>query len=126
MPMLVLLLLLSISGEQGMTADDLAHDIASTGKPVAVVNMRGAGGLIHATEQATRYAADYSRMLSDMRRESAPLSKLLFGTECGTSDTTSGLAGNPATGVCMEKIIADMVVVAFWPNVRNGWAAKTG
>jgi altronate dehydratase large subunit len=93
--------------EEGMTADDLAHDIASTGKPVAVVNMRGEGGLIHATEQATRYAADYARMLSDMRRESAPLSKLLFGTECGTSDTTSGLAGNPATGVCMEKIIAE-------------------
>lgn len=93
--------------EEGMTADDLAHDISSTGKPVAVVNMRGEGGLIHATEVATRYAADYARMLSDLRRERVPVSKLLFGTECGTSDTTSGLAGNPATGVCMEKIIAE-------------------
>lgn len=93
--------------EEGMTADDLADDIVSTGKPVAVVNMRGEGGLIHATEQATRYAADYARLLSDLRREPVPVSKLLYGTECGTSDTTSGLAGNPATGVCMEKIIAE-------------------
>ncbi len=93
--------------EEGMTADDLADDIASTGKPVAVVNMRGEGGLIHATEQATRYAADYARLLSDLRREPVPLSNLLYGTECGTSDTTSGLAGNPATGVCMEMIIAE-------------------
>jgi altronate dehydratase large subunit len=93
--------------EEGMTADDLADDIASTGKPVAVVNMRGAGGLIHATEQATRYAANYARLLSDLRRERVPVSKLLYGTECGTSDTTSGLAGNPATGVCMEMIIAE-------------------
>ena len=93
--------------EEGMTADDLADDIASTGKPVAIVNMRGEGGLIHATEQATRYVADYARLLSDIRREAVPVSKLLYGTECGTSDTTSGLAGNPATGVCMEMIIAE-------------------
>ncbi len=92
--------------EEGMTADDLADDIASTGKPVAVVNMRGEGGFIHATEQATRYAAEFARSLSDLRRERVPLSKLLLGTECGTSDTTSGLAGNPATGVCVEKLIA--------------------
>ncbi len=93
--------------EEGMTAEDLADDIALTGKPVAVVNMRGEGGLIHATEQATRYAADYARRLSDMRREVVPVSKLLLGTECGTSDTTSGLAGNPATGVCVETVIAE-------------------
>jgi altronate dehydratase large subunit len=93
--------------EEGMTADDLANDIASTGKPIAVVNMRGEGGLIHATEQATRYAADYARLLSDLHREPVSISNLLYGTECGTSDTTSGLAGNPATGVCMEMIIAE-------------------
>jgi len=94
--------------EDGMTADDLAHDISeATGKPVAVVNIRGEGGLIHATEQATRYAANFARALSDMRREPVPLSKLLFGTECGTSDTTSGLAGNPATGICSDMVIAE-------------------
>ncbi len=93
--------------EEGMTAYDIADDIADTGKPVAVVNIRKAGGLIAATEQATREAAKISRMLSDMHREEVSLSKLLFGTECGTSDTTSGLAGNPATGICSDKIIAE-------------------
>jgi len=94
--------------EDGMTADDLAHDISeATGKPVAVVNIRGEGGLIHATEQAMRYAANFARALSDMRRESVPMSKLLLGTECGTSDTTSGLAGNPATGICSDLVIAE-------------------
>ncbi len=93
--------------EEGMTADDLAHDISSTGKPVAVVNMRGEGGFIHATEQTTRYAAEFARLLSNLHREPVPLSSLIVGTECGTSDTTSGLAGNPATGVCIEKIIGE-------------------
>jgi altronate dehydratase large subunit len=93
--------------EEGMTAEDIAHDIQSaTDKPVATVNTRSAGGYISALEQALRYAADYSRRLSDLTREPAPLSKLLLGTECGTSDTTSGLAGNPATGICSDLIIA--------------------
>lgn len=93
--------------EEGMTAEDIAHDIQSaSSKPVATVNTRSAGGFISAFEEALRYAADYSRMLSDMKREAAPLSKLLFGTECGTSDTTSGLASNPATGICSDMIIA--------------------
>lgn len=94
--------------EEGMTAEDIAHDIQSvTSKPVATVNTRSAGGFISAFEQALRYAADYARALSDMRREAVPLSKLLLGTECGTSDTTSGLASNPATGICSDLIIAE-------------------
>lgn len=91
--------------EEGMTAYDLAEDVADTGKPIAVVNMRKSGGLIAATEKATREAARISRELSDLEREEVPLSKLLLSTECGTSDTTSGLASNPATGVCADKLI---------------------
>ena len=94
--------------EEGMTADDIAHDIQeATGKPVATVNIRGAGGMIAALEQGMRYASGFSRDLSNMQREAAPLSKLLLGTECGTSDTTSGLASNPATGICSDMIIAE-------------------
>lgn len=93
--------------EEGMTAEDIAHDIQeATGKPVATVNVRGEGGHIAALEKTLRYAADFTRELSNMTREPAPLSKLLFGTECGTSDTTSGLASNPATGICSDIIIA--------------------
>ncbi len=34
-----------------------------------------------------------------------PVSKLLFGVNCGTSDTTSGLSSNVATGWTSDKII---------------------
>ncbi len=94
--------------EEGCTAYDIADDIQSaTHKPVAVVNIREAGGLISATEKGLRYAADFARMLSDLQREAVPLSALLFGVECGTSDTTSGLASNPSTGLCSDLIIAE-------------------
>ncbi|MGC9398801.1 MAG: UxaA family hydrolase [Anaerolineae bacterium] len=92
--------------EEGCTAEDIAHRIQSeTGKPVATVNIRGEGGYVNAYAQALRYASSYARMVSDYRREPVPLSKLLMGVECGTSDTTSGLASNPATGYCADKII---------------------
>ncbi len=94
--------------EEGCTAYDIADDIQrGTGKPVAVVNIREAGGLVSATEQALRYAADFARKLSDMRREPMPLANLLLGMECGTSDTTSGLVSNPVTGLASDMIIAE-------------------
>lgn len=93
--------------ELGCTAEDIAQDISPTGKLIATVNIRKSGGLISATEKATRYAMEIARRLSDQRREAAPLSKLIFGMNCGTSDTTSGLSSNPATGLCSDKIIAE-------------------
>jgi altronate dehydratase large subunit len=94
--------------EEGCTAYDIADDIqTATNKPVSVVNIRKEGGFINASAQALRYAADYSRMVSDYQREPVPVSKLLYGVECGTSDTTSGLASNPATGHCADRIIAE-------------------
>jgi len=92
--------------EEGCTAEDIANDISPTGKPIAVVNIRELGGLVNAMEQGVRYASDLARQISMIHRQPAPISKILFGTECGTSDTTSGLASNPANGVAAEKIIA--------------------
>lgn len=93
--------------EEGCTAEDIANDISPTGKPIMTVNIRKSGGLISATEKATRYAMEIARKLSDQRRESVPVSNLIFGLNCGTSDTTSGLASNPATGIASDMIIAE-------------------
>lgn len=110
--------------EEGMTAEDIANDIASTGKLVATVNIRGEGGFINAIEKATRYAQDFARQISMYQRERVPMSKILFGTECGTSDTTSGLASNPASGWAAEKIIAEggrtiMAECTEWMGCEN-------
>lgn len=110
--------------EEGMTAEDIANDIASTGKLVATVNIRGEGGFISAIEKGTRIAQDFARQLSMMHRQPAPLSKILFGTECGTSDTTSGLASNPANGLAGEILIAQggrmmMAECTEWMGCEN-------
>ncbi len=50
-----------------------------------------------------------------MRREAAPLSKLTIGMKCGDSDATSGLAGNPALGRAVDRLI-DAGGTALFPR----------
>lgn len=91
--------------EEGCTAEEIANEIAKTGKPVEVVNIRKSKGAIEATAEATRKAMYIKRKLSQQVREKVDISNLLFGLNCGTSDTSSGIGSNVALGVCSDKII---------------------
>jgi altronate dehydratase large subunit len=91
--------------EQGCTADDIAHEIAETGKPVEVVNIRREGGAINALAKATEMAVDMNRRIGLQQRERTPLSKIVYGFNCGTSDVTSGLAHNRCVGWVVDRIV---------------------
>ncbi len=91
--------------EQGCTADDIAHDVAKSGKPVEVVNIRRDGGAIEALAIATRLAVEMNRKINMQQRERTPLSKLIYGFNCGTSDVTSGLAHNRCVGWVCDRVI---------------------
>jgi altronate dehydratase large subunit len=91
--------------EQGCTADDIAHEVAQSGKPVEVVNIRREGGALKALERALRLAVEFNRQITAQQRERVPLSKLIYGFNCGTSDVTSGLAHNRCVGWVCDRII---------------------
>lgn len=91
--------------EEGNTAEEIAEEVAKTGRPVEMVNIRDAGGTLEATNQAIRAAMKISDQISLRRRTEVPLFKLLLGLNCGTSDTTSGLSSNPALGSCSDLLI---------------------
>ena len=44
--------------------------------------------------------------VSAMRRSPCPLSSLTLGVKCGTSDATSGIAGNPTVGAVFDALVA--------------------
>jgi altronate dehydratase large subunit len=93
--------------EEGCTAEEVAAAIREeTGKPVAHFNERYDGGVIEVTAKATRAALQFLRKISGQQRERAGLRDLLFGLNCGTSDTTSGLSVNPALGLASDRIVA--------------------
>lgn len=86
--------------------------IAKTGKPVAGFAIEGKGDL-RVVQEAARQAADYMKWASRLKREDCPLSDLWVALKCGESDTTSGLASNPAMGNSVDKLVPAGVTVCF-------------
>ena len=85
--------------------DALAAEIARSGKRLQILNVDRCGGLEGTVVQGIRLARELVREATAMRREAAPLSKLTIGMKCGDSDATSGLAGNPALGRAVDRLI---------------------
>ncbi len=85
--------------------DGIAEKIAASGKPVEKFVIQEVGGTIATTEKATRVARQMVSDASRINREQFDDSKLMFGAECGGSDTTSGLGANPAIGAAFDILV---------------------
>jgi (2R)-sulfolactate sulfo-lyase subunit beta len=82
----------------------VVEGIAETGKPVSGFSIERRGD-IKTIELATRQALEYVQRTSEIPRESVKLEELMVSAKCGESDTTLGLASNPAIGLVLERII---------------------
>jgi altronate dehydratase large subunit len=92
-------------GCEPVDIDGVAEGIAQSGKPVEKLVIQEMGGTIATVMKASRIA---EQMLSDATRtgrEQFNDSALMFGAECGGSDTTSGLGSNPAIGAAFDLLI---------------------
>ena len=85
--------------------------IGASGKSVALVSIQDAGGTRAAIEQGVRTGR--ALMEDVFPRQEIGLADLIVGVECGGSDTTSGLAANPAVGVAADRIVAAGGTVIF-------------
>tara|TARA_B100000700_G_scaffold264660_1_gene302541 strand:+ start:760 stop:1926 length:1167 start_codon:yes stop_codon:yes gene_type:complete len=86
--------------------------IATTGKPVEGFSIEGSGD-IETIMKASRKAQDFSQWASEKQRQECPLSDLWISVKCGESDTTSGMAANPAVGNLMDKLEPMGVYLCF-------------
>ena len=100
-------------GTEDIDAEVLADDIAATGKPVETLSIHDCGGTEQALADGQRTAETLHESISDVRREEADMSELIFGAECGGSDATSGIAANPAVGNAADRIVAAGGTVSF-------------
>lgn len=78
-----------------------------TNKPIKQVIIQEAGGTLKAIDMAVRYAKEMVAEASMLQKEEFPLSELIVGTECGGSDTTSGLAANPLIGRLSDLLVKE-------------------
>ncbi|ADY01356.1 D-galactarate dehydratase/Altronate hydrolase domain protein [Vulcanisaeta moutnovskia 768-28] len=93
-----------VIGIEDNWANKVADGIARTGKPVYVYPIEGNGDL-RTIEMAARKAKELVQEASEQQRTEVDLSGFVFSIKCGESDTTSGLASNPATGYAVDKLI---------------------
>ena len=96
-----------IVGLEETSTNIVADRVRNTGKPVETVLVQELGGTVAATAAGVSKAAKMAIDASKLRREPIPVSELVLGLECGGSDTTSGLAGNPALGRAADRLIAE-------------------
>lgn len=88
-------------GCEMVRTEEIYEAIKATGKPVGMAVVHQVGGMIATLETCARQLVDLVAEVSRVRREEFGLDKLVFGTKCGSSDTTSGLSSNLVTGeVC--------------------------
>ncbi|MDN5302722.1 MAG: altronate dehydratase large subunit [Thermoanaerobacteraceae bacterium] len=92
-------------GCEGVPAEKVAKEIAATGKKVEYIIIQDCGGTLKAEEKGTRIVRQFAQEVAELKREEVDISSLILAVECGGSDTTSGLASNPAAGYVSDKLI---------------------
>ncbi|MEG6584830.1 UxaA family hydrolase [Dendrosporobacter sp. 1207_IL3150] len=92
----------------GCESTDLAEVISgiqASGKRVEHLIVQETGGAAKTTAQGILLAQEMVREASLLQREPFPISELVMGMKCGSSDTTSGLVPNPAIGVASDLLV---------------------
>ena len=91
-------------GCEGVDVGRIEEAIARTGKRVEKVVVQKAGATV-ALNEGLLLAQDMVGEASRVKREEFDDSQLVIGVKCGGSDTTSGLASNPAAGAVCDLVI---------------------
>jgi (2R)-sulfolactate sulfo-lyase subunit beta len=90
----------------------VVEGIAATGKPVSGFWIEQNGD--HETvKQASAKAKEYVHWATSLQREERPINDLWISTKCGESDTTSGLASNPAVGNVFDRLHPHGLTLTF-------------
>ena len=62
------------------------------------------------TAKGVLIAQEMAIQASRIKPQQCDAGDIVLGLECGSSDTTSGLAANPALGVVVEQLVAENAV----------------
>ncbi len=89
-----------------ITPELIAGEIAGEGQRLEVLSIQAEGGTTAAVERGKALAAVLLEEAASAKREPADISELIVGTNCGGSDTLSGLTANPAVGNAADRLVA--------------------
>jgi altronate dehydratase large subunit len=104
-PNLAAVLLVSL-GCESVVVEEVARAIAATGKRVEQLVIQEEGGAARSTAKGELLAQDLVMEASGLPTEMCPVSDLVLGLKCGSSDTTQGLFATPAVGIVTDLVVA--------------------
>lgn len=74
-------------------------------KPVFKIGIQDVGGTQAAIEIGLKEVEKMLPLVNECVREEFPLSELVLGVKCGSSDGFSGISANPALGYCSDLLV---------------------
>jgi altronate dehydratase large subunit len=95
------------NGCEHLTTEEIAGELATTGKRVESLVIQDAGGTRKTIALGKRMVREMLHDAAKLDREPIPVGELILGTECGGSDYTSGLSSNPAVGVASDMLVGE-------------------
>lgn len=98
-------------GCETVQPEDIAKEIAITGKPVEYLIIQESGGTLNTVARGAVLARKMVADASEIQRTEIQLKDIIVGTECGGSDATSGLAANPAAGYASDMLVENGATV---------------
>ncbi len=103
-------LLISL-GCESVDAEEVKRQIERY-KPVELLCLQKLGGFTKTVSRGIAIAQEMALNLTENRSE-VELSSLVIGIKCGASDTTSGIASNPAVGFAADRLVEKGARVIF-------------
>ena len=103
-PNLASVLIVSL-GCESADVDWIAEQIRESGKQVEVVSIHEIGGQANTVAKGTTILQKLALEASTLERVPCPVSDLVLGLKCGSSDTTQGLSANPALGYTSDMLV---------------------
>ena len=97
--------LLVAMGCEGLRAEPMAEQMAVSGKPVEIVDIQATGNTRGAIAKGREIVQRMVSEAAKQQRKPFDISKLAVAVKCGGSDTTSGIAANPAIGVMSDMMV---------------------
>ncbi len=105
-PNIAALLIIGLGCEES-TADEIAEEVAKSGKPVEYLVIQKDGGTAEVVKKGISIVQRMLKEAGKKERVEVPLEHLIVGLECGGSDAFSGISANPAVGVAADLLIAE-------------------
>jgi len=100
-------------GCEAVSLDEVLCRTTELKKPAMTVHIQRCGGMEKAVRAGKAAAANFIERLKALKRKEFPVSRIRLAVKCGSSDATSGVSSNPATGWAVDRLVENGATVIF-------------